>query len=59
MIDYDGNKVAYENVKSHLVVKINDCEEAEYKAVAEGKLQSEIDMWNDMRNLYLGFLAQM
>lgn len=57
--NYDGNKVAYESVRNHLIVKINDCEEAESKAILEGKIQSEIDMWHDMKSLYLGFLAQM
>jgi len=59
MDNYDGNKVAYENVKNHLIVKISDCEKAKNKAISEGKLQSEINMWHDMRSLYLGFLVQL
>lgn len=56
---YNGNKVAIETVKNHLIVKIDELKSAEEQAILDGKIQSEIENYHDQSMLYAGFLAQL
>ena len=58
-IDKELNKCALEMVKNHIVVKINEMKEAEKKAITEGRIQSQIDMYHDAYCLWLYLLEQM
>lgn len=55
----DLNKCALENVKNHIIVKMNEMKKAEKQAIKEGRIQSQIDMYHDEFCLWAGFLAQL
>lgn len=55
----DLNKCALENVKNHIIVKMNEMKKAEKQAIEEGRIQSQIDMYHDEFCLWAGFLAQL
>jgi hypothetical protein len=53
------NKVALENVKEDLFVKKNRYKVAELEAIKENRIQSQIDMYHDMSELYNRLLSQL
>lgn len=55
----DLNKCALENVKNHIIVKMNEMKKAEKQAIEEGRIQSQIDMYHDEFCLWAGFLSQL
>lgn len=58
-MDKELNKCAVENVRNHIIVKMNEMKKAEKEAMAEGRIQSQIDMYHDAFYLWAGFLAQL
>lgn len=58
-MDRELNKCALENVKNHIIVKMNELEKTKKQAIAEGRIQSQIDMYHDEFCLWAGFLAQL
>ncbi|MDF2487300.1 MAG: hypothetical protein K0R46_3468 [Herbinix sp.] len=53
------NKVALENVKTDLLIKKNRYKDAELEAIKEGRIQSQIEMYHDMSELYDKLLTQL
>lgn len=51
------NEVAIHQVKNHLLVELDKCNQARIKAINENKIDSEVKMWRDMQTIY-GLLAK-
>ena len=58
-MDKDLNKLAIENVKNHIICKMNEMKKAEEQAIKDGRTQSQIDMYHDEFCLWAGFLTQL
>lgn len=55
----DLNRCAVENIKNHIITKMDEMEKAEKQAIKEGRIQSQIAMYHDSFCLWAGFLAQL
>lgn len=55
----DLHRCAVENIKNHIILKMDEMKKAEEQAIKEGRIQSQIDMYHDSVCLWAGFLAQL
>ena len=55
----DLNRCAVENIKNHIILKLEEMKKAEEQAIKEERIQSQIDMYHDSFCLLAGFLAQL
>lgn len=55
----DLNRCAVENIKNHIILKMEEMKKAEEQAIKEERIQSQIDMYHDSFRLLAGFLAQL
>lgn len=53
------NEVALENVKNNLLVNKTKYKKAELEAIKENRVQSQIEMYHDMSELYDNLLYQL
>ena len=58
-MEVEVNKQAIENVKDHIITKMDEAKNAEQQAIRDGRIQSQIDMYHDQFCLWAGFLAQL
>lgn len=59
MAKYNLNDVALHNVKNHIFVQNDKCNDARIKAIKDGKIDSEIKMWTDMQVIYGMLMEQL
>ena len=50
------NKVAVENVRNHLFVKAINFRDAKKEAIKDNRIDSQIEMYGDMSNMYYELL---
>jgi len=53
------NKIAIHQVENHLFVEKEKCTQAKEKAIRENKIESEIEVWGDMADIYGDLLEHL